>query len=203
MVHLQLLCYVTAGTGFSPVVNGQRDLQLPLLPRLLLFKQHATVAMTHMPVDSVQRLVDSTPAAVHTAASLTFCPLAVVVHDANVCRKQVQGSLKFILGIPTISSTLGLALAQQLLGRTPSSWLPDTASEALLQLLLLAVLADFGLYWGKQEAGRLAGSSSLCLHDIMTCTGAAAAFSSAVEFLSVLAGMIDVYHAGTCAQPVS
>jgi hypothetical protein len=95
---------------------------------------------------------DRTPAAVGTIVSLAMLLTAWVVYASGPCRKQVRGSLKFILGIPTISSTLGLAVAQQLLGRTTSSWLPDTASAALLQLLLLAVLADFGLYWGEHRS---------------------------------------------------
>lgn len=67
------------------------------------------------------------------------------------CRKQLQGSLKFILGFPTIASTFGLAVAMQLAGgrATATSWLPETALQVLLQLLMLAVLADFGLYWGE------------------------------------------------------
>lgn len=69
-----------------------------------------------------------------------------------LCRKQLQGSLKFILGFPTIASTFGLAVAMQLVGITATSWRPDTALQVLLQLLMLAVLADFGLYWGEPMA---------------------------------------------------
>jgi hypothetical protein len=103
------------------------------------------------PLTVAQKLAGMISAAVHNTVLLASAAV-VVVHAACVCRKQVRGSLKFILGIPTISSTLGLAIAQQLLGRTTSSWLPDTALRALLQLLLLAVLADFGLYWGEHRS---------------------------------------------------
>lgn len=63
----------------------------------------------------------------------------------------MKGSLKFILGFPTMASTFGLAVSMWLLGITSSSWLPDTALEAVRQLLLLAVVADFGLYWGENN----------------------------------------------------
>jgi hypothetical protein len=74
------------------------------------------------------------------------------VSCTHTCRKQLQGSLKFILGIPTIGSTFGLAVAMQLAGVTATSWLPDTALQTLLQLLMLAVLADLGLYWGESSS---------------------------------------------------
>lgn len=70
----------------------------------------------------------------------------------------MKGSLKFILGFPTMASTFGLAVSMWLLGITSSSWLPDTSLEALRQLVLLATVADFGLYWGEQQS---AVSSSL------------------------------------------
>lgn len=60
----------------------------------------------------------------------------------------MKGCLKFILGFPTISSAFGLAVAMQLLGVTASSWMPDSTLVALLQLVALTVVADFGLYWG-------------------------------------------------------
>jgi hypothetical protein len=65
------------------------------------------------------------------------------------CRKQLRGSLKFILGGPTIASTFGLAVAMQALGVTAKMWLPVSLGQAALQLLQLAVINDFGLYWGE------------------------------------------------------
>jgi hypothetical protein len=65
------------------------------------------------------------------------------------CRKQLRGSLIFILGGPTIVSSLGLAVAMQALGITASTWLPASLAQAALQLLQLAILNDFGLYWGE------------------------------------------------------
>jgi hypothetical protein len=53
------------------------------------------------------------------------------------------------MGFHTISSTFGLAVAMQLIGASSAiRWFPETVPAALLQLLQLAVLADFGLYWG-------------------------------------------------------
>ncbi len=62
----------------------------------------------------------------------------------------MAGCCKLLMGFHTISSTFGLAVAMQLLGVSSIRWFPETALSALLQLLQLAVLADFGLYWGKE-----------------------------------------------------
>lgn len=54
------------------------------------------------------------------------------------------------MGFHTISSTFGLAVAMQLIGAAAATrWFPETVPAAMLQLLQLAVLADFGLYWGR------------------------------------------------------
>lgn len=65
------------------------------------------------------------------------------------CRKQVKGSLKFILGFPTINTCIGSAVVNLLLGRTASSWWPQTPAHALLQFVAAAVVNDFGLYVGE------------------------------------------------------
>lgn len=81
-----------------------------------------------------------------------------------------------MLGVPTISSTFGLAVSMQLLRMTANSWLPGSVLTALLQLLALALVADFGLYWGerrwRRDMGRVVLVTAAWQHPSTTAEGA-------------------------------
>jgi hypothetical protein len=76
--------------------------------------------------------------------------LLAATHKRIPFRKQFMGCLSTLLGYHCILNGTVIALLMQWrLGDLPVTWLPATAVSAVLQFLGLAVLADFGLYWGE------------------------------------------------------
>lgn len=64
-------------------------------------------------------------------------------------RVQLTMCLGHVLGATGCLGGMALALAAQLAGLQATTWWPPTLLSALVQLLALALIGDFGLYWGK------------------------------------------------------
>eukprot|EP00879_Flechtneria_rotunda_P015134 GHRR01015816.1.p1 GENE.GHRR01015816.1~~GHRR01015816.1.p1 ORF type:complete len:176 (+),score=43.16 GHRR01015816.1:376-903(+) len=63
--------------------------------------------------------------------------------------KQVRGCTKYLVGPSNIVNAVVLSLLIQWAKPHTEAWLPNSLLTVLWQLLALAVVTDFGLYWGK------------------------------------------------------
>eukprot|EP00879_Flechtneria_rotunda_P022229 GHRR01023454.1.p1 GENE.GHRR01023454.1~~GHRR01023454.1.p1 ORF type:complete len:134 (+),score=41.12 GHRR01023454.1:376-777(+) len=62
--------------------------------------------------------------------------------------KQVRGCTKYLVGPSNIVNAVVLSLLIQWAKPHTEAWLPNSLLTVLWQLLALAVVTDFGLYWG-------------------------------------------------------
>jgi sterol desaturase/sphingolipid hydroxylase (fatty acid hydroxylase superfamily) len=78
--------------------------------------------------------------------------LAVAATQARIpWSKQVWTSIRVVAGPMSVANGITLVTLMKLTGvPLPTAWWPESAAAAVWQLVAMAVIADFGLYWGHR-----------------------------------------------------